>query len=71
MVRENLKDFRLKQRMSQEEFAKAIGYSRVMYQQVESGVREGTFDFWNAIQKRFNIPDRDMWALTKKEEKRG
>lgn len=71
MVRENLKDFRLMQRMSQDDFAKAIGYSRVMYQQVENGVREGTFDFWNAIQQRFNIPDSDMWKLTKKEEKRG
>lgn len=71
MVRENLKDLRLKQRMSQEEFAKEIGYSRVMYQQVENGVRDGTPAFWNAVQKRFNIPDCDMWALTKKEEKRG
>lgn len=71
MMRENLKDFRLKQRMSQEEFAKAIGYSRVMYQQVESGVRDGTLDFWNAIQERFVLPDGEMWALTKKEKKRG
>lgn len=71
MMRENLKDFRLKQRMSQEEFAKSIGYSRVMYQQVESGVRDGTLDFWNAIQERFVLPDAEMWALTKKEKKRG
>lgn len=71
MVRENLKDFRLKMRMSQEEFAKEIGYSRVMYQQVENGVRDGTLDFWNAIKERFALPDGEMWALTKKEEKRG
>lgn len=71
MMRENLKDFRLKQRMSQEEFAKAIGYSRVMYQQVESGVRDGTLGFWNAIKERFALPDAEMWALTKLEEKRG
>lgn len=71
MVRENLKDFRQKLRLSQDDFAKAIGYSRVMFQQVESGVRDGTLEFWEAIQMRFCIPDSEMWALTKKEKKRG
>lgn len=71
MVRENLKDFRLLKRMSQDEFAEAIGYSRQMYSQVESGLRDGTLEFWGAVQKRFDIPDSKMWALTKKEEKRG
>lgn len=71
MVRENLKDFRLLKRMSQDEFAEAIGYSRQMYSQVESGLRDGTLEFWGAVQKRFDIPDSEMWALTKKEEKRG
>ena len=71
MARENLKDFRLMKRMSQEEFAEAIGYSRIMYQQVESGARNGTQEFWNALQKRFEIADADMWQLMKKTEKRG
>ena len=71
LARENLKDFRLLKRMSQEEFAKAIGYSRQMYQQVENGAREGTQEFWNALQKRFEIADADMWQLMKKTEKRG
>lgn len=71
MARENLKDFRLLKRMSQDDFAKAIGYSRQMYHQVENGSREGTQDFWNALQKRFNIADADMWKLMKKTEKRG
>ena len=71
MVREHLKDFRLMKRMSQEEFAKALGYSRIMYQQVESGARNGTQEFWNALQKQFDIADADMWKLMKKTEKRG
>lgn len=71
MARENLKDFRLMKRMSQEEFADTIGYSRVMYQQVENGSRDGTLGFWNALQKAFNIADSEMWSLTKKTEKRG
>ena len=71
MARENLKDFRLLKRMSQEEFAEAIGYSRIMYQQVESGARNGTQEFWNALQKKFDIADADMWKLMKKTEKRG
>ena len=68
MPRENLRRFRLDQKLSQGAMADAIGYSRVMYQQVESGVRDGTFEFWEALQKRFNIPDHDMWKLTKKEK---
>jgi transcriptional regulator with XRE-family HTH domain len=68
MPRDNLRRFRLDQKMSQAAMADAIGYSRVMYQQVESGVRDGTLDFWGAVQKRFNIPDRDMWKLTKEEK---
>lgn len=68
MPRENLRRFRLDQRLSQGAMAEAIGYSRVMYQQVESGVRDGTLDFWGAVQKHFNIPDRDMWKLTKEEK---
>ena len=68
MARENLREFRLRQKMSQGEIAEAIGYSRVMYSQVESGVRDGTLAFWGAVQNRFNIPDRDMWKLTKEEK---
>ena len=71
MARENLKDFRLMKRMSQEEFANALGYSRIMYQQVESGARDGKQEFWNALQKKFDIADADMWKLMKKTEKRG
>lgn len=71
LARENLKDFRLLKRMSQEEIAKAIGYSRQMYQQVENGSREGTQEFWNALQEHFNIADADMWKLMKKTKKRG
>lgn len=71
MARENLKDFRLLKRMSQEEFAAAIGYSRMMYHQIESGARDGTQKFWNALQERFKVEDADMWHLMKKTEKRG
>lgn len=71
MARENLKDFRLMKRMSQREFAKAFGYSFGMYQQVESGIRDGSQDFWNALQKHFGIADADMWKLMKLTEKRG
>ena len=71
LARENLKDFRLLKRMSQDRFAKEIGYSRGMYQQVENGERDGTQEFWTALQKRFNVEDQKMWSLMKKTEKRG
>jgi transcriptional regulator with XRE-family HTH domain len=68
MPRDNLRRFRLDQKLSQGAMADAIGYSRVMYQQVESGVRDGTLAFWGAVQNQFKIPDRDMWKLTKEEK---
>lgn len=71
MARENLKDYRLKMRKSQEEMAKAMGYSRQMYAQVENGERDGTMDFWNALQSTYNVADSEMWHLMKKTEKRG
>jgi transcriptional regulator with XRE-family HTH domain len=71
MVRENLKDFRLKMRKSQGSMAEEIGYSRQMYAQVENGERDGTLDFWNALQEKYKVADSDMWLLMKKTEKRG
>ena len=62
-MRMNLKLFRVKQKMSQAEFADAVGDSRSQYANIEGGVFDGTMKFWNALQKRFNIPDCDMWEL--------
>lgn len=67
-MRMNLKIFRVKHKLSQEEIAERIGFSRAAYAAVEAGRRDGRQSFWIALQKAFNIPDADMWALRKNEE---
>lgn len=62
-MRTNLKLFRVKKRMSQDEFADAIGCSRATYSSIESGKRDGRLAFWNDLQQTFSIPDEEMWAL--------
>ena len=66
-MRMNLKVFRVKKNLSHEEIAKRIGFSRAAYSAIEAGKREGRQAFWNALQKAFDIPDAEMWALKKNE----
>lgn len=66
-MRTNLKVFRVKQHLSQEEMAEKIGFSRGAYTAIESGKRDGRQSFWMALQKAFDIPDEQMWALKKNE----
>lgn len=60
-----LERFRRDQRMTQEEFAIAIGYSRSQYALIEQGKRNGTQDFWAKLQARFCVEDCAMWELMK------
>lgn len=62
-MRTNLKLFRVKKGLSQDEFAERIGYSRATYSAIESGKRDGRLTFWNDLQHAFSIPDAAMWAL--------
>lgn len=66
-MRTELKVFRVKQNMTQEEFAEKIGFSRSQYALIEQGNRNGTIDFWDKLKSTFNIPDSDMWNLMKNE----
>ena len=66
-MRTNLKVFRVKQHLSQEEMAEKIGFSRGAYTAIESGKRDGRQSFWMALQKAFDISDEQMWALKKNE----
>ena len=62
-MRTNLKLFRVKRMLSQDEIAAKIGCTRATYSSIESGKRDGRLAFWNDLQKAFNIADSDMWAL--------
>lgn len=66
-MRTNLKLFRVKQCLSQDEIAAKIGCTRATYSSVESGKRDGRLAFWHDLQKAFNIPDSAMWALLRNE----
>ena len=66
-MRTNLKVFRTKHNLTQSEIAEKIGCVRETYQSIESGVREGRDVFWHDLQKAFDIPDSEMWALKKNE----
>lgn len=63
-----LKVFRVKQNMTQAQFAEKVGYSRSQYALIEQGNRKGTQDFWNKLQTAFNVPNSEMWSLTKIDE---
>ena len=65
--RHNLYMLRCNHKLTQAEFADRIGVSHRGYQNVEWGERSGTADFWAAVQKEFNVPDAEMYALMKLE----
>lgn len=67
-MRTNLKVFRVKQKLNQKEMAEKIGVSRQVYSYIERGKRNGSTDFWQALQKVFAIPDAEMWQLQKLDE---
>ena len=62
-MRTNLKVFRVKQHLTQQQMADKLGYTRASYQAIEKGSRNGQKAFWNALQSAFNIPAAEMWEL--------
>lgn len=66
-MRINLKLFRVKHNLTQDEFAAKIGCTRATYSSIECGKRAGRKAFWNDLQAAFKISDAEMWALMKNE----
>lgn len=66
--RHNLKLFRVQQKMTQNEMASRLKYSRSQYALVERGERDGTLEFWNNLQQTFFIPSANMWDLMRKDD---
>lgn len=69
-MRTELKKFRVGLHLTQAEFAAEIGCSRATYSFIERGERSGSASVWMAIQKKFNVPDSEMWKLQKLDEER-
>lgn len=64
-MRINLKLFRVSKNLTQGEFAELAGVNRTTYSFIEKGTRNGKVEFWDNIQKAFNIPDEEMYKLMK------
>lgn len=64
-MRNNLHDFRVKKRLTQQEIAERIGCTRAGYAAIENGNRNGKHEFWINFQQAFQIPDADLWGYMK------
>lgn len=69
-LRTALKQFRVGLHLKQSEMAQQMGVGRTVYGYVERGVRDGTLDFWNRLQRTYNVPDEEMWKLQKLDKER-
>lgn len=63
--RRNLTVLRAKHGLTRAKMADKIGVSRSTYSEIENGKRECSLSFLNKLQATFDIPDSDMWELTK------
>jgi len=61
-----LKMFRVSQYLSQKQIAERLNYSVSQYSLIERGYRDGSQEFWNTLQREFNIADSEMWRLMKR-----
>ena len=63
-----LRAFRVRRKLSQQEMADVLGVNRSTYAMVERGQRRGSDALWAKLQITFDVPDADMWKLMQKEE---
>lgn len=64
-MRENLRLLRLRNKLTQEQMAKALGFSRNHYQRVEAGDLGVSLRFLDALCARFNLTLEQAKELTK------
>ena len=64
-MRHELKVFRVKQNLTQQEMAEKTGVSVTTYNLIENGNRRGSQEFWLNLQNIFNLEDGQVWTLQK------
>lgn len=69
-MRTNLKVFRTARKLRQTDIAYELGVSRATYSFIERGVRSGSAEFWQKLQREYNVPDEQMYSLMKLDEER-
>ncbi len=68
MSRTELKLFRIKKKLSQEQIAEKLGYSRGQYARFESGDADMTLRFLQALETAFGLSYEEAKALTKRDK---
>lgn len=63
--RQNLAVFRARQGLTKSAMAKKIGVNRGTYADIENGKRPCSSEFLSKLQGAFNVPDSEIWELTK------
>lgn len=69
MSRYNLYMFRCSQKLTKGKMAEQTGVSRISYTNIENGSRFGSERFWKNLQRKFGVPDSEMYSLMKNEER--
>lgn len=64
-MRQELKLFRVKQNLTQQQIAEKTGVSYATYNLIENGSRRGSLDFWVKLQENFKIEDGEIWRMQK------
>lgn len=64
-MRVNLKVFRIRKGLNQEQMAERLGMSRSHYAEIENGRKRCGEAFMRSLQEAFGIPDCEMWELVK------
>lgn len=62
-MRNNLKEFRLKLGLSQEEIGAMFNLSRQQWSNMEAGRRRGSGEFWLSLQKKFSLSNEETLKL--------
>lgn len=68
MQRTNLRVFRIAHKLRQTDIAYDLGVSRATYSFIERGERSGNAEFWQRLQRTYNVPDEEMYKLMKVDE---
>ena len=69
MERTELKLFRIRQKLTQEQIAEKLGYSRGHYARFENGEADTTLRFLQALQTAFNITFTEAQTLMIRDKK--
>lgn len=62
-MRHELKVFRVKQNLKQEEMAAKLGVTTGTYSKIENGKSRGSQEFWLKLQNEFNLEGGEVWKL--------